>query len=151
MIREFKSEYWLDKETYIAFCGDICTDEEGITTAREVEYQSDLDRVVITDVFWDKDEDIVGSAEIDGETLHYYNELGDDAGEAPITREEYDELATNVKKRAGVKVHVYKDNKIVEYTPTEFVVYRFIDEDNVDGVTCETLESAKALIDKHVK
>lgn len=155
MKQKIKAEYWFGRESYIVFCDDILSNTDGFTIVREAEYQPDLDRVVITDFIIDKNDEIIAFAEINENTLCYLiwdgKNIGKYNSKAPITREEYDELAAYVKKRAGVKVHVYKDNKIVEYTPTEFVAYRFIDEDNVDSVTCETLESAKQLIDKYVK
>lgn len=96
-------QVWLDDDTFIVFFGEIRTEEEDgetIITKREAEYWLDEDHTVVIDCFWDGDDNFLNGIGIDPETLKYIlgnDELGEDA---PITREEYDEIVKYVKETA---------------------------------------------------
>ena len=94
-------QYWQDDDCYLVFFGDIATDESGVTKAREAEYHADTGDVVVVDVYWDKDDDMVDCASINPETLEYNTNAGCVVEDSPnISRAEYDELTDYVRNAA---------------------------------------------------
>jgi hypothetical protein len=91
---------WLDNDTYVVFFGEVETYPNGDYMLRESEYQLDNDLVVVTDSLYDEDGNFYEAWSIDPDSLKYRTtetELGEGA---PITREEYDEIAAFTKQTA---------------------------------------------------
>jgi len=96
-MKEPVNQYWNSEDCYLVFFGDI-RKEPNLTIARESEYHSDDDEVVVVDVFWDDNDDMTECHEINPDTLKYYEE--DCEVQPSITREQYDEIATYTKQKA---------------------------------------------------
>ena len=100
MANKIINSYWNSDDCFIAFFGDVYK-EPNLTVEREVEYYPDTDEVVIVDVFWDDDDNIIESHEINPTTLIYYEEKCEI--QPKLTKEEYDEIAVKVTQLAKNK------------------------------------------------
>ena len=87
-------KYWNDENCFLAFFGDV-RKVGNITIAREAEYHNDNGDIVIVDVFWNENDNIVGCHSIDQQTLKYDDECDI---QPEITREEYDTITDIVRK-----------------------------------------------------
>jgi len=94
---KMKGYYWTDDDTMCAFFGDVHK-EKNLTIARESEYHSEDDEVVIIDVFWDDDDNMTEGHSINPSTLKYYEKKC--KIDPNITREEYDEIVTLTRAKA---------------------------------------------------
>lgn len=95
-MKPIATEHWLSKDTYYVDFGYIVEDYDGNKISREAEYHIDEDKVVITDLYWNNEEEYTGSSTIDPQTLKYAN--WDYHNYNPyISREEYDEIEKYVR------------------------------------------------------
>lgn len=99
MANEVINSYWNSDNCFIAFFGDVYKGHN-LTVAREAEYHSDTDEVVVVDVFWDDDGCMTESHSINPSTLKYYEENCEI--QPTLTNAEYDELKAEVRRLAKV-------------------------------------------------
>lgn len=88
------NSYWNSDDCFLAFFGDVYK-ESNLTVAREAEYHTDDDEVVVVDVFWDGNENMTEAHSINPKTLKYYEEYCE--VQPNLTMQEYNDIVSEVK------------------------------------------------------